>query len=100
MTLLDEALQSAEQQTQINRIVTVASWPLRVMATMDADATASHLNRFVALALREPHTLRRSDALYALANSVSRKPELLSLVAPALVEALLQSHGWRTDRLI
>ena len=100
MALLNEALQSAEEQTEINRVVTVARWPLRVMVSVDVDAVALHLRRFVKLAYREPHTLRRADALFSIASSVSDKPELLILVTPALVETLLQSYGWRTDRLI
>ncbi len=98
--VLGEALQSAEEQTEINRIVTVASWPLRVMASIDADATARYVRRFVKLANQEPHTLRRADALFALADSISGKSELSGLVVPSLVDALLHSHGWRTDRLI
>lgn len=98
--VLVEALRSAEDQTQINRIVTVASWPLRVMASINVDAIPQHLRRFVELANQELHTLRRADALFALANSVSGRPELLVLVVPSLVNALLLSYGWRTDRLI
>jgi hypothetical protein len=98
--VLIEALQSAEQQAQINRIVTVASWPLRVMTSIDVDAVPQHLKRFVELANQEPHTLRRADSLFVLAKSVSERPELLVLVIPSLVDALLLSYGWRTDRLI
>lgn len=98
--VLVEALRSAEEQTQINRIVTVASWPLRVMTSIDVDAVPQHLGRFVELANQEPHSLRRADSLFALAISVSGRSELLVLVIPSLVDALLLSYGWRTDRLI
>ncbi|WP_052767323.1 hypothetical protein [Luteibacter rhizovicinus] len=98
--VLAEALRSAEEQTQINRIVTVASWPLRVMASVDRDAVPQHLGRFVELANREPHSLRRADSLFALANSVSGSSELWVLVIPSLVDALSLSYGWKTDRLI
>lgn len=98
--VLVEALRSAEEQTQINRIVTVAGWPLRVMTSIDIDAVPQHLGRFVELANQEPHSLRRADSLFALANSVSGRSELLVLVIPSLVDALLLSYGWRTDRLI
>ena len=98
--VLMESLRSAEEQTQINRIVTVASWPLRVMTSIDIDAAPEHLGRFVELANQEPHSLRRADALFALANAVSEGAELLILVVPSLVDALLLSYGWKTDRLI
>jgi hypothetical protein len=98
--VLLEALRSAEEQTQINRIVTVASWPLRVMTSIDIDAVPQHLSRFVELANQEPHSVRRADSLFALANSVSGSSELLVLVIPSLVDALSMSYGWKTDRLI
>ena len=98
--VLAEALRSAEEQTQINRIVTAASWPLRVMTSIDIDAVPKPLGRFVELANQGPHSLRRADSLFALANSVSGRSELLVLVIPSLVDALLLSYGWRTDRLI
>ena len=98
--VLMESLRSADEQTQINRIVTVASWPLRVMTSIDIDAAPEHLGRFVELANQEPHSLRRADALFALANAVSEGAELLILVVPSLVDALLLSYGWKTDRLI
>lgn len=98
--VLLEALRSAEEQTQINRIVTAASWPLRLMASIDRDGVPQHVSRFVALANREPHSLRRADSLFALSKSVSGVFELLVLVIPSLVDALLLSYGWKTDRLI
>jgi hypothetical protein len=98
--VLMEALRAAEEQTEINRIVTVASWPLRVMTSIDVDTVPKHLGQFVELANREPHSLRRADSLFALANAVSESSELLVLVIPSLVDALLLSYGWKTDRLI
>jgi hypothetical protein len=98
--VLVESLRSAEEQTQINRIVTVASWPLRVMTSIDIDAVPQHLGRFVEVANQEPHSLRRADSLFALADAVSASTELLILVIPSLVDALLLSYGWKTDRLI
>lgn len=98
--VLVEALRSAEEQTQINRIVTVASWPLKVMTSIDIDAVPQHLRRLVELANQEPHSLRRADSLFALANAASGNSGLLVLVIPSLVDALLLSYGWKTDRLI
>lgn len=95
-----EALRSAEEQTEINRIVTVASWPLQVMASMDRDAVPQYLGQFVELANQESHSLRRADSLFALSRSVSGSSELLVFVIPSLVGALLLSYGWKTDRLI
>ena len=100
MDLLHEALRAAEEQSQINRIVTVASWPLRLMVPIDTKVAKQHLERFIALANQEPHTLRRANALFALANAMAAEDKLLAVVVPSLAGALVHSYGWRTDRLI
>lgn len=98
--VLEEALAVAGEQTEINRIVTVSAWPLRVMVGVAPNAMAAHLRRLVTLAETELHTLRRADALSALAFSVRTEPPLLAEVSSSLVNALLSGHGWRIDRLI
>ena len=98
--VLEEALAVAGKQSDVNRIVTVSAWPLRVMVTVAPQAVATHLGRLVTLAESEPHTLRRADALSALASAVRNQPSLLAAVSPSLVTALLSGHGWRIDRLI
>lgn len=99
MAVLIEALESAQTQSEINRVVTVSAWPLRVMAPLEEGTAAIHLVRLVKLADNEPHSLRRADALSAIAHSVQGRPSLLMLVVPSLVRALLQGYGWRIDRL-
>ena len=98
--VLEEALVAAGEQSDINRIVTVSAWPLRVMVDFAPNDVAAHMQRLVRLAEQEPHTLRRADALSAVAFAVRHAPPLLALVAPSLVGALLGGHGWRIDRLI
>jgi hypothetical protein len=100
LKLLREALETAHMEEDINRVVTVASWPLRVMAPAAPNETRKHLSELVAHANQEPHTLRRSDALMALAYAVNPNEELLKMVLPSLIKALLAGHGWRIDRLI
>jgi hypothetical protein len=100
VALLEEALAAAEEQLEINRVVTVSAWPLAVMVRIAADGTPEHLQRLIHLAGREAHSLRRADALYAVANAIRENPSLLAVVVPALMEALLRGRGWRIDRLI
>jgi len=100
LDVLGEALDAAQEQREINRIVTVSAWPVRVMAGVASDVVATHLSRLVNQANGEAHTLRRADALYALASAVRDNPSLLALVMPSLTRALLGGHGWRIDRLI
>lgn len=98
--LLEDAFAAADQQSEINRIVTVSAWPIAVLTRIAPDAAATQLQRLIALAEQEPHTLRRADALYAVATAVRGEPRLLAGISPALVTALLTGHGWRIDRLI
>jgi hypothetical protein len=98
--LLEEALAAAQEQQEINRIVTVSAWPLGVMVGIDPDAVREHLQRLVHLANSEEHTLRRADALHWVAFAVRNNPSLLAAVVPSLVQALFGGHGWRIDRLI
>ena len=98
--LVEEAFNTAQLQTDTNRIVTVSAWPLRVIASMDLTLAAEHITTLVHLANTEPHTLRRADALYMLARAVEDKTALLELIVPSLRQALLTGNGWRIDRLI
>jgi hypothetical protein len=100
LEVLEEALAVAGEQSEINRIVTVSAWPLRVMVGVAPKAVAAHLRRLVRLAEQEPHTLRRADALSAVAFAVRQEPSLLAQISPSLVNALLNGRGWRIDRLI
>lgn len=100
LEVLEEAIVVAGLQSEINRIVTVSSWPLRVMVGIAPKVVAAHLRKLVRLAEREPHTLRRAYALSKLAFAVKHEPALLSEVSPSLVNALLNGFGWRIDRLI
>jgi hypothetical protein len=100
LSLLQDALAAGMEQEEINRIVTVSAWPLGVMVAIDSDRTREYVERLVLLSDREEHTLRRADALHALAVAVRDNGPLLGAVIPSLAQALLNGHGWRIDRLI
>ena len=97
---LSAALAAAKEQIEPNRVVTVASWPVRVLAKVDPNRAAQWVPELVAIAETEPHNLRRSHALQSLAFVTSPYPEILKLVIPALVDALLGGRGPRIDRVI
>lgn len=100
VNILLEALEVAKEQSDINRIVTVSSWPMKHLAKVRPDIAKGNIKSLVDLANEEPHTLRRSHALSSLAWSVSESTEHLSLIIPSLVTALLSGYGWRIDRII
>ncbi|WP_363797732.1 hypothetical protein ABU614_21395 [Lysobacter firmicutimachus] len=94
------ALAAAREQDQVNRIVTVSAWPVRGLADAGSDSVGRQVEELVALAQTEPHHLRRSHALQALAFAVAEHPQLLGRVVPALAAGLLGGHGPRMDRCI
>lgn len=100
LDVLLEALDAAKQQSEINRIVTASAWPMRNLARIHPQLAESYIESLVTLANTEPHSLRRADALFALASSVSASRNHMRLVVPSLVQALLSGQGWRIDRLI
>jgi hypothetical protein len=100
MRLIDDAFRAAKEQDEINRIVTVASWPLRVCVRLAPEIAEAVLGKLLVTASREPHTLRRGDALHALLFAVKDSPTLKALVLPPLVESITLGRGWRIERLI
>lgn len=98
--VLLESLAAAHEQDEVNRVVTVSSWPIRVLAKVRPELAAKQVEDLVALARTEPHHLRRSHALQFLASAADARPELLERVVPALVESLVGGHGPRIDRCI
>lgn len=97
---LMSALAAAWEQDEVNRIVTVSAWPIRGLADAGSEAARGQVAKLVRLAQSEPHHLRRSHALRALAAAVGEHPPLLERVVPALVDGLLGGHGPRIDRCI
>lgn len=100
LPLIDAALAAARELESPNRIVSVAAWPIRVLAGTAPDRCAHEIRQLIATAETEPHHLRRADALQLLAASTAEFPLLLELVVPALVEALVGGRGTRIDRCI
>jgi len=100
LQILDEAFASAALQPEVNRIVTVSSWPLQILVDLNVSLAMDRVQHLVQLACEESHTLRRAHALSAIAWSVRPNDDLLKEVLPSLVYALLNGRCWRIDRLI
>jgi len=100
LQLIEASIQAAQEQDEPNRIVTVSSWPVRVLAETSPETAANLVRSLLDIAEREPHNLRRAHALQSLAFSVSSYPELLGIVVPALAASILGGGGRRMDRVI
>jgi hypothetical protein len=100
LQLLHEAFDVAQLQEDINRAVTVSAGPLRVLALLAPQEAQTRIVALVGQVNHEPHTLRRADALFALASAVQNDKTLIELIIPSLFETLINGRGWRIDRLI
>jgi hypothetical protein len=98
--LLNEALRAAREQTEPNRVVSVASWPLRELVKRDASAARAVTEELLRTICTEPHGLRRLDGLNRILWAVADNAELRQLVQPAFSNAASQSAGWRTERTV
>ena len=100
LKLLEDAFQAAEEQDEINRVVTVASWPLTPCLRLDASLAEYKVRMYLRMAANEPHTLRRADALLAILFAVKDVPGLKSQILPAIADAVRLGRGWRIERII
>jgi len=98
--LLKEAFGAAAKGVEPNRIVAVSSWPLRILARIGPpDEVERELSRLHEVILKEPHPVRRADALCSIAWSLSEASQKHFLRALDLfLEAALESHGWKRNR--
>jgi hypothetical protein len=98
--LLEESLAAAYEQSEPNRIVSVAAWPLAHLVRADPEKADGVVRRLLATIALEPHGLRKLDGLTRIFFAVSGAPELREHVLPPLLSAAAASVGWRTERLI
>lgn len=98
LRLLDQALEAAHEQGEPNRIVTVASWPLKTLAGLDLSLAVATTERLLQTIAHEPHSLRRLDALCALLALCAEHVPIRALLLRPIIEAAAAGHGWRTQR--
>jgi hypothetical protein len=99
-SLLMEALSAAYEQAEPNRIVTVASWPLRHLSKLSPKDAEIITRRLQATIEAEPHGLRKLDGLSAILHAVMDSSELRARILPAFQKAASSSVGWRTERIV
>jgi len=99
--VLTEAFQAADEQSEPNRIVTVASWPLEVLAELGPrDRLRRETERLMAVIATEPHNLRRADGVAAVLHRVWVVPDVRAVALGPFLAACAAGHGWRRDRLL
>jgi hypothetical protein len=99
--VLSEAFKAADELDEPNRIVTVASWPIEVLAELGPrDRLRQVVDRLLGVIATEPHSLRRADALNAVLHRVWSVADVRSQVLGEFRAACAAGHGWRRDRLL
>ena len=98
--LLRESLAAAREQTEPNRIVTVASWPVKVMVRRGVEGVESEVAKLLDVIGTEPNPLRRGNALLFLLHAVFPREPLRREVLHRLVDALRSCRGWKARRLL
>ena len=101
VSIVREALLSADECKDPNRIVTVASWPLEVLCGGEDELLAKEVDRMLLVAAKESHPTRRGDALFTLYTMLHRAkgPDgCLRKILGAFKEACKAGHGWKRDR--
>lgn len=98
--LLMESLAAAYEQTEPNRIASVASWPLRRLASLEPATAYAETERLLSVVATEKHGLRRLHALEKLFVAVASVPELRHRVLAAFVATASACQGWRAERSV
>lgn len=100
LRLLEESLAAAHEEAEPNRIVSVASWPLRQVVALNPTKAKAEVERLLNIISLEPHGLRRLDGLSRILIAVAENCELLDLVRAPFQAAAAASDGWRTERIV
>src|SRR5437016_2726347 len=82
--VIDEAFESAAELEDLNRAVTVSSWPLKALALSgETSRVQSEGTRLLASISKEPSPVRRADALRFLlgATASSQQPVAAQIAA-------------------
>lgn len=90
-----EALDAAREQTQPNRIVSVAVWPINVLALRYSAFLSSVVSEFLAIIADEPHAVRRGDALFLLFEAVYSDPKQRSNLLGLLLQTCAVMNSWK-----
>jgi hypothetical protein len=101
LALVDEAFAAADQLEEPNRVVTVASWPIEILAERGpSERLQIEVRRLLALAASEPHGLRRANAQSRLLHRVWPDVGGRQQVLDAFLATCAVAFGWRRDRML
>jgi hypothetical protein len=95
------ALAAAAELDSPNRAVSVAAWPLQVLARDQDPQLGGLIAEALATIAQEPNPVQRGDALVLLAHSVvPAGPDAYAPVIKALVETCRVANSWKVPRFL
>lgn len=98
--ILMESLAAAYEQTEPNRIASIASWPLCQLTLIAPTSVQPELEKLLTIVATEHHGLRRLHALESLFLAVAAVPELRQQALTAFMATAAICQGWRTERSV
>ena len=93
--VIEEALAAAYEQTEPNRVVSVASWAVRAMVKKGDRRLNTVVEELLQKIQRESNPVRQADALFFLFEAVYYEPSLRDMVLDALLSACEQMNSWK-----
>jgi len=98
--VIEEALAASYELVEPNRLVSVASWAVRVMVKRGYRRVGSVIAELLNKIQREPNPVRQADALFYLFEAVYYQPRLRDLVLDALLNACERMNSWKRPFLL
>lgn len=98
--VIGEALSAAFEQDEPNRVVSVASWAVWVMAQKGDRRLNSVVTELLDKIQSEPNPVRQGDALLLLFEAVYHEPQLRDRVLDPLLRACEQMKSWKRPRIL
>jgi hypothetical protein len=98
--VIDDALAAAFEHDEPNRVVSVASWPVRVMVKKRDRRLSSVVDELLSKIQLEPNPVRQADALLLLFEAVYHEPQVRESVLDPLLRACEQMNSWKRPRIL
>ena len=98
--IVNEALNTAREMPEPNRIVSCSAWVVRAMAQRDDTDILSVVKELLQIIGREPNPVRQADALLLLFEAIYRKRELRAVVLTPLLKACEAVRSWKQPRIL
>ena len=98
--VIDEAVAAAHEQTEPNRIVSVASWAVRAMVKKSDRRLGAVVDELLQKIQRESNPVRQADALFFLFEAVYYEPSLRGVVLDALLRVCDEMNSWKRPYIL